>query len=139
MTNPYEDIIHLSRPESRRAKMTLLNRAAQFAPFAALTGHDAVIRETGRLTQNRKTLDENEKARLNQILCILASRVKEKPEITVTYFQPDDRKSGGAYLTFTGALQKIDPYETCLCFTDGTQIGIEEIIAIEDGFCIDFF
>ena len=128
--NPYADIIHLSRPVSRRAKMTPLNRAAQFAPFAALTGYDAAIRETGRLTRNRGELDENEKAILNSQLRFLADRAGENTEITVTYFEPDERKDGGDYVTHTGIFRKIDPYLRAVCFTDGTVIGIEEIFAI---------
>ena len=137
MTGRYDDIMHLSRPQSRRAKMTLQNRAAQFAPFAALTGYDAAIRETGRLTDQRRELDENEKARINGQLQFLAAHVGSRPWIAVTYFSPDERKTGGAYVTFTGALEKIDPYRACLSFEDGTQIFIGDIWQITEAPCVD--
>lgn len=128
--NSYEDIIHLERPPSRRAKMSALNRAAQFAPFAALTGYDATVRETGRLTEKRVELDENEKAILNGKLRFLAEHLGEKPAIRVIFFQPDRRKEGGAYLTLTGRFRKIDPYSASLCFEDGTAIPIEDIYGL---------
>ena len=135
----YEDIIHLSRPKSRRAKMTPANRAAQFAPFAALTGYEASIRETGRLTQPRVELTEGEKAELNRRLCFLLAHLHEQPEITVTYFLPDARKEGGSYPRYTGRLKKIDPYRGCVCFADGKTIPTEEIIGINSSFFIDTY
>ena len=137
MTGRYDDMIFMERPPSRRARMSPVNRAAQFAPFAALNGHEAAIRESGRLTECKRELEENEKERLNRQICLLASRMEEKPEIAVTYFQPDGRKAGGEYYTFRGVLRKIDPYQACLCFTDGTQIGIEEICSIVDTSVVD--
>lgn len=134
MNHPYDDIIHLNRPVSRHAKMTGENRAAQFAPFSALTGFDAVIAETGRLTQSKRELDEDEIARLNAQLVALMGAGKQQPEIEVTYFQSDARKDGGAYRTHCGRLKKIDPYQSCLHFIDGTVIGIEEISVIV---CLD--
>ena len=135
--NAYEDIIHLSRPVSRRAKMTALNRAAQFAPFAALTVYDAAIRETGRLTQRRRELDENEKERVNGYLRFLAAHSKENLKITVTYFEADERKEGGSYRAHTGLFRKIDPYLGTLCFEDGTAVLIEEIYGISMGESVD--
>lgn len=137
MTERYEDMIGMERPVSRRAKMSPINRAAQFAPFAALTGYDAAIRETGRLTEQRRELDENEKEQLNRQLQFLAGHLGNRPRIAVTYFCPDARKTGGAYVTFTGLLEKIDPYRGCLSFSDGTQILIEDICQILDGSCVD--
>lgn len=128
--NPYADIIHLPRPKSSRAKMTPGNRAAQFAPFAALTGYDDAIRETGRLTQSRRELDENEKELLDAQLRFLADHIRENREITVTYFEPDPRKEGGAYQHHTGMIGKIDPYLGAVCFEDGTVVLIEEISGI---------
>ena len=137
MTHPYGDIIHLSRPQSRRAKMSGINRAAQFAPFAALTGYEASIQESGRLTGCRKELDEDEKARLNGILCALAEKLERRPVITVTRFVPDIRKDGGAYECFTGCLKKIHVLTGCLEFEDATQIPIEGICQIQEGDCVD--
>lgn len=127
MINPYEDIIHLDRPQSRRAKMSSISRAAQFAPFAALTGYDAAIQETGRLTESRAELDENEKAMINEKLRFLTEYQGEKPQISVKCFQSDMRKEGGAYLTLTGRFRRVDPYQGALCFEDGTSVSIEDI------------
>lgn len=135
--NAYEDIIYLSRPVSRRAKMTALNRAAQFAPFAALTGYDAAIRETGRQTQSRRELDENEKELVNGYLRFLAAHSGENPKITVTYFEADERKEGGCYREHTGLFRKIDPYLGTLCFEDGIAVLIEEIYGISMGGSVD--
>ena len=130
MTDRYDDIIRLSRPKSRRAKMSAINRAAQFAPFAALSGHEAAIQETGRLTGCRKELDENEKALLNRMLFALAGCLETRPRITVTYFVPDWVKEGGTYETFTGRLTKIDAYGHCLCFASGMKIDFADICKI---------
>ena len=137
MTGPYDDIIRLSRPKSRRAKMSAINRAAQFAPFAALSGHEAAIQETGRLTGYRKELDENEKALLNRTLCELAGCIETRPRITVTYFVPDWAKDGGSYETFTGRLKKIDAYGCCLCFEENRKIDFVDICKIQAGICVD--
>src|ERR1035437_4752031 len=98
MMDPYDDIIHLPHHISTtHPHMSAYDRAAQFAPFAALTGHDAAIAETARLTERRVELDEYSKADLNQRLCIIQDRMDEQPEVSITYFQPDQRKTGGAY------------------------------------------
>lgn len=138
MNGPYDDIICLNRPQSRRAKMSAINRAAQFAPFAALNGHEAAIRETGRQTDCRKELDENEIDQLNRALCFLAGSLDNRPRITVTYFVPDEIKEGGAYELFTGRLKRIDSYEHCLCFENGKKINIADICKIEEEICVDF-
>jgi len=109
MTGTYDDIINLPHHVSvTRPHMTAVDRAAQFSPFAALTGYDAAIRETARLTDERVELDEYIKDALNKRLQIIAERMKEQPEITITYFQPDTKKSGGANITDTGTVKKID-------------------------------
>lgn len=129
---PYDDIIHLSRPQSRRARMSAINRAAQFAPFAALASYEAAIRESGRFTGERKELDEEEKTRLNARLCALAERIGQKPEVMVTYFLPDEKKAGGEYVSFTGRLRKVDAFGKSLLFEDGTRILMEDIYKIEE-------
>jgi uncharacterized protein (UPF0248 family) len=111
--------------------MTIIDRAAQFSPFAALTGYDAAIKETARLTDWRIELDESMQDALNDKLQIIADRLKEHPEIAVSYFQPDAKKSGGAYVTAAGPVKKIDDYERVVVMTDGTAIPIDEIISID--------
>lgn len=132
MTDGYDDIIHLPHHVSaKHPHMPLPDRAAQFSPFAAVVGYDAAVKETARLTDRRVELDEYEKERLNEKLNLVAEWIEERPEITITYFQPDAKKTGGVYVTATGCLKKIDDYEHIVCLTDGTKIVIEEIIEIE--------
>ena len=110
--------------------MPVADRAAQFSPFAALGGYDAAIQETGRYTGERIELDENSKAILDEKLRLLMERMPERPEITITYFQPDDKKEGGMYVEVIGYVKKLDPYGKMVVMGDGTQIGIEEILDI---------
>jgi hypothetical protein len=132
MTNKYDDIIHLPRHISKtRPHMAAIDRAAQFSPFAALTGHSAAVKETARLTDERVELDENMKAVLSNRLQIIADQLKEQLEIEITYFQPDTRKNGGAYVTAAGTVKKIDKYERVVVMTDGTAVPIDEIISID--------
>ena len=139
MTREYDDIIHLPHHVStKRPHMAAINRAAQFSPFAALTGHDAAIKETARRTDERVELDEYMRETLNQKLQIIADQLKEHPEITITYFQPDDKKDGGAYVTATGIAKKIDEYERLVVMTDGRAISIAEIISIK-GQIFDYY
>lgn len=132
MTRKYDDIINLPHYVSTtRPQMTVSDRAAQFSPFAALTGYDAAIKETARLTDERVKLDEYMKSVLSDRLQIIADRIKEHPEIVITYFQPDEKKNGGAYVTAISTAKKIDEYERVVVMTDGTAIPIDEIISIE--------
>ncbi|HBR07880.1 MAG TPA: hypothetical protein DD735_03155 [Clostridiales bacterium] len=132
MTGPYDDIIHLPHHVSAtRPHMTAGDRAAQFSPFAALTGYDAAIKETARLTDKKLELDESMKDVLSRRLQIIADWMKKRPEISITYFQPDMKKSGGAYVTAIGTVKKIDEYERIVIMTDGTAIPIDEIISID--------
>jgi hypothetical protein len=128
MNTPYDDIIHLSRPvSSRHAPMPMIDRAAQFAPFAALTGYDAAIRETARLTDAAAELDESMKAALNEQLTVLQNTIESQPVITVLYFEDDRRKAGGHYRTITGNLKKIDAHNGQLLMTDGNSILFSQI------------
>lgn len=128
----YDDIINLPCPTSKRhPRMAMIDRAAQFAPFAALTGYDDAITETGRLTGTKLELSEETKERIDLKINYLVDNIEENPEITVTYFVPDKRKSGGEYLTVTGKLKKIDGYEQTLLMMDGLKISIFEILSIE--------
>lgn len=127
----YDDIIDLPHPVSRKhPQMPLLDRAAQFAPFAALTGHEAAIKETARLTEEEIELDESSKELLDFRLQQLQEHLPEQPEVTVTYFCPDETKSGGAYETVTGSVKKVDSYAGELVFTDGRRIGLGMIIEL---------
>jgi len=109
----------------------MIDRAAQFSPFAALTGYDAAVKETARLTEDRVELDEYEKSALNDRLQIVQERLPDTPVIAITYFVPDERKSGGAYCTEMGIIKKIDYYERTVIMRSGTHIPIDEIIGIE--------
>ena len=131
-THKYDDIIDLPHPVSpTRAGMPMIDRAAQFAPFAALTGYDAVIEETGRLTDSAAELTESSKQVLDARLGELAAQCHKKPQIRVTCFVPDSRKSGGSYVVRTGNLKRIDEYEQALIFTDGTRIPLHAIYGLE--------
>ncbi len=140
MNNSYEDIINLPHHVSEKhPQMPLSDRAAQFAPFAALTGHDAAIAETARLTSERIDLGDDAKTELDIKLNYLRDFVSFKPEISVTYFKPDSRKSGGSYLTVTGQLKNIDDIERIISLTGGINISADEIIAIDSEVFADMF
>lgn len=128
----YDDIINLPHHQStKRPQMPLKDRAAQFAPFAALTGYDAEIRETARLTDAKIELDESTLAILNDKLQIILDNLDTKPEVTITYFKPDAKKAGGAYIDHTGTVKKIDEYERTVVFVDKNAISIEDILDIQ--------
>ena len=132
MTKEYDDIIHLPRHVSRKhPHMATTDRAAQFSPFAALTGHAAAINETARLTDEKVELDEYMKDALRNKLQIIANRLKEQPEIVITYFQPDEKKDGGAYVAAAGTVKKIDEYDRVVLMINGEEIPIDEIINID--------
>lgn len=129
---PYEDIINLPHHElTTRQRMPRINRAASFAPFAALTGYDDAVRETARLTSERIELDEGTKEILNNKLRIALDKAGEQPEISITYFLPDKKKSGGAYVTVKAVIRRIDEYERLVIFTDKSSIPIDDIYEIE--------
>jgi len=126
--NTYDTIIDLPHHVSvRRQHMSRHDRAAQFAPFAALTGHDAAIRETARLTDCQVELDEHRKAMLNRILQNLLAHIHQQPEVTITYFIPDEKKDGGRYAVVSGHIQKIDVYAHTLHLTDGCTVPVDSI------------
>ena len=131
MKTPYDDIIHLTHHVSQNhPQMPLRDRAAQFAPFAALTGYEAAIGETARQTTERRELDAQEAAELNRRLTDLAARLKDRPKVTIEYFVPDERKSGGAYFTVAGRVRHISVPEKVLVMEDGTVIPLEDIVSI---------
>lgn len=128
----YKDIINLPHHQSkRRQRMSMIDRAAQFSPFAALTGHNDAIVETARLTERKIELDEGTKSILNEKIQIISDYLSEKPTVTFTHFEPDIKKDGGAYLKTTGTIKKIDDYNKEIYLTDGTIILIEHIYEIE--------
>ena len=128
----YEDIIHLPHPVStRHGAMSNRDRAAQFAPFAALTGYDAELTETARLTTPRIELTESEEHLLNGVYQYLQAHIAENPRVTVTYFQPDAKKSGGAYITLTAPVKKIDEYTQSLILTTDEEIPLSQILTID--------
>ena len=132
MSEAYDDIINLSRPESKKhTPMPMEDRAAQFLPFAALTGYDAAVSETARLTEDRIELDPQEAERLGARLAVLVKRQQEQPELSLLYYVPDARKAGGAYVTVSGRIRKITDFPRCIYLTDGSRIPIEDIVAVE--------
>ena len=135
MSNAYDDILNLPHHTSTvQPAMPMQNRAAQFAPFAALVGYDALIRETARLTDQKVELDESVKAELNEKLRLLLELLPQQPEVTITYFQPDSKKAGGAYRTTNGIVRKFLLNENLLVMMDGSQIPVDAISAL-DGPC----
>lgn len=132
MKSQYDDIISLPHPTSAtHPRMSRRNRAAQFAPFAALTGYDAAIQEAGRSTDCETELDEDRLSVLDGQLRDLERHLPQHPTVTVTYFQPDSKKSGGAYLHFTGTIRSIDHGRRQLMTSDGTRIPIAHIADLD--------
>ena len=128
----YAHIIHLPHHTSKvRPHMTLYQRAAQFAPFAALTGHNAAIRETARLTDKKIDLSESECEKLNQKFTLILANLDEHPTVSMVHFVPDPHKEGGQYTTYTGTIKSFDEYEQRITFEDGAQIKISDIIDIK--------
>ena len=132
MKKQYDDILHLPHHVSKiRPQMSMQDRAAQFSPFAALTGYDAAIKETGRLTVGKVEMDEEALSTLNTKFRILVDSMNDKPEVTFTYFKPDKRKAGGAYVEVTGMVKKIDDFERLIVMQDGTKLPMDDILDIE--------
>lgn len=130
--NRYDDIINLPHHVStKHPKMPIIDRAAQFAPFAALTGYDAAVMESARLTEKRIELDEYQRELLSVQLQHILARLEERPEVSITYFKPDKKKEGGVYLTVAGIIKKINEVECVLHMSDGTQIPIGEIVKVQ--------
>ena len=128
MNNRYNEIINLPHHVSTtRPQMPLSDRAAQFAPFAALTGYDSAIKETGRLTDERIELDEEALAALDRKYQLLMDTLDDAPEVTITYFQPDERKAGGQYVSATGTVKKVDTFGRRILLQDGTRIPLDSV------------
>ena len=128
----YDDLIYLPHPVSRRhPPMSAMDRAAQFSPFSALTGYEAVLQEAGRLTDSRAELSEYSRDILDQKQKILLDAAPTYPEITITYFIPDRRKQGGAYGTLKGNLKKIDLARRVIILLDGTEVSLDDVADIQ--------
>lgn len=133
MEQNYDDIINRPHPISKiHPRMKPIDRAAQFSPFAALTGYDAAVKETARLTDQRVELDEYEKIELNRKLQQLRNTSEIDENVTITYFVPDDRKDGGSYVTVVGCVKKFDDYEHQIILKDGRRILVSEIIEVDN-------
>ena len=132
MNNRYDEIINLPHHVSKtRPQMPMSDRAAQFAPFAALTGYESAIKETGRLTDEKIELDEEALTALDLKYQLLMDALNEEPEIEITYFKPDERKSGGEYVTVIGAVKKVDDFERRITMQDGTKISMDDVLSID--------
>jgi hypothetical protein len=132
MTDYYDDIIHLPHHVSKRhPQMSLYNRAAQFAPFAALAGYEEAIAETARQTSSKIEIMEDIRQLMDQKLSILCNHLDEEPIISITYFQPDNHKRGGCYVTVAGVLKDIRTNEHIILLRDGKKIPIDYIISLD--------
>lgn len=135
----YDDIINLEHHISKKHKqMSLENRSAQFAPFAALTGFEELVKETARQTEERIEIDEELKNILNEKISIIQNQIRNNPKITITYFVPDYKKNGGKYQTITENVKKIDQYNKLIILMNGTIIPIKEIIEITGKIFMNF-
>ena len=128
MNNRYNEIINLPHHVSKtRPQMPMSDRVAQFAPFAALTGYDSAIKETGRLTDERIELDEEALTALDMKYQLLMDTLDDAPEVTIIYFQPDERKAGGQYVSATGTVKKVDTFGRRILLQDGTRIPLDSV------------
>ena len=132
MKFPYDDIVNLPHHVSgTHPPMPRKDRAAQFAPFAALTGHDDAVSETARLTDSETDLSESDAEELNRRHRILTEHLAEKPPVTFVYFIPDEKKSGGKYMSKTGNVSKIDEYERVYILTDHSRIPMDHLFSMD--------
>ncbi len=132
MNGKYDEIMSLPHHVSKtRPQMPMSDRAAQFAPFAALTGYDSAIKETERLTDERIELDEEALSALNMRCQLLMDVLDEAPEVEITYFKPDERKAGGEYVSVTGAVKKVVDFERLIIMQNGTKIPMDDVLSID--------
>lgn len=129
---PYEDIVNLPRHISKvHPQATMADRAARFSPFAAISGYEDMVKEAARVTEERINITDATKELLNEKLNMIIEFLDEEPEVTITYFEPDKKKDGGAYVSITGTVKRIDEYERIVLMSDDKKIRIDEIYAIE--------
>ena len=127
----YDDIINMSHHISKKhPRMSLENRSAQFAPFAALTGYEDEVEETARITDKRIEITDEIKSKINMKLQIIQEKIKTNPKVTITYFISDNKKEGGSYKTVTSNVLKIDKYNKQIILKDNKEIFISDIINI---------
>lgn len=132
MTDNYDDLLHLPHPTSKKhPRMSRLDRAAQFSPFAALTGYDDAVKETARLTDQRVELSDDELAVLDERLRLVLAWEDEPPLVSVTWFNPDQRKEGGSYITTQGRIRKVDELKRVLVMEDGGKIPVDDIVELD--------
>lgn len=132
VSHNYDDILHLPRPvSSRHARMSMLDRGAQFAPFAALVGYESVLQESARLTDAERFLEEDSKEQLNRRLRYIADNMDAVGEVTFLCYIPDRQKSGGSYQSFVGAVKKIDLYRRTIWLEDGREVDMDSVCAVE--------
>ncbi len=130
-TNRYEDIIHLPHHQSKtRPHMSIHDRAAQFSPFSALTGYEDAVKETARLTDQKIELSEETKSVLSAKLNLIQDDIDKQPEIAITYFLADEKKSGGKYVTEIGVVKRIDPYQRVVVMQNKMKIPVDDIVEI---------
>lgn len=130
MAGPYDDIIHLTYKKKRKP-MLQSERAVQFAPFAALSGHDEAVKEVARWTDDKVDLGDSDRERLNIKFQLLKEKIATHPHVTITYFQADGKKEGGSYLNVAGTLKKIDAHYHLVHLADGKTIPIHDIVDVE--------
>ena len=129
---PYEDIVNLPPHISKKhPQPSMMDRAARFAPFAAITGYEEMVLEEARVTEEQIHLDEDAVALICEKINMIQEFIDEKPEIKITYFEPDKKKSGGAYITITGTPKRVDEFEQLLIMTDGKKIKFDSIYRLE--------
>lgn len=139
-TGKYDDIIDLPHHRSTKHEhMSISDRAAQFAPFAALTGHNEAVKETARITEKRPELSEDEKDRIGETLIRIRRMLSEHPEVSITYFREDERKEGGACIEVTGTIEKLDEAARRIRMRSGEVIGIDDIVQLESDDLEDAF
>lgn len=128
----YDDIMNLPHHVSAtRPQMSMHDRAAQFSPFAALTGYDDAVEETARLTDEQAELSEDTRNKLDEMLGLIADRIDKQPAVEITYFVPDELKEGGKYVTARRRVRRIDEYEKEFVFSDGTRIAFDTVAKIK--------
>ena len=132
----YDDIINLDRPKSRRTTMSIENRAAQFAPFSALSGYNEACREVERITDNKKILSEGVIEIINEKLNYLKKNISNVRDVSIKYFLKDNKKKGGSYVLKCGSVKKIDVNSEMLYFKDGTIVKFNDILSVDiEDFC----
>ena len=137
--NKYDEIINIPHFDPvNHQRMSMTDRAAQFSPFSALTGYPELVKETSRLTKDKKELSEDMKYEIDMKLMVINDHIKEKPEVSIIYFIKDKKKSGGSYNTFTGVIRRIDKVNSKIIFEDKKEILLNDIIDIKCSFIKDY-